>query len=97
MSWGLSELAAARALAMMVRSVESCALKAGNGGGGGKGNMIGGGGGRGRAGWPEPQGFPMQTLKHMGGPACVGGGCAVRPMGAIAGATMGCAVTGGMV
>ena len=97
MSWGLSELAAARALAMMVRSVESCALKAGSGGGGGKGNMIGGGGGRGKACWAVPQGFPMQTLKHMGGPACVGGGCAVRPMGAIAGATMGCAVTGGMV
>ena len=72
MSWGLSELAAARALAMVVRTVESSALRAGSGAGGGKGNMT----------------------EHMCGTTCVGGGCAVRPMGGIANANGGRAVSG---
>ena len=80
MSWGLSKLAAASALAIMVRSVESWAWIAGTREGGGPG----GGGGGGSAAWLGAQ-LPMFTLKHTG---CTcggggGGGCAAAVSGVI--------------
>jgi hypothetical protein len=82
MSWGLSTLAVASALAIMVRSVESWALIAGTREGGGPGG--GGGGGGGSAAWLGAQ-LPMFTLTHTG---CTcggggGGGCAAAVSGVV--------------
>ena len=76
---------AARALAMILKSVESCSWADGiRGGGGGRGSWTAGG--MGMPGSPAPHGFPMFTLMHIGAGAGVGGGGG--------GATVGGAVLG---